>query len=215
MGALLEPSPGRLIALRVVNRGAIGVRVVPEREHGARDAVDQLRGRHGVRAPAGRDVPRPDKDLRRRGRLHERRQSVEDGVGGVRGDRHPDRVAARGGVRVRGARGRDAVDDGPVIGGAVTPADRVGPRGRRVPPVAHAERERCRRAGRDAQVRAGVNGRRRTHAGLDTAGDDPEGGHGNEGPGAAHHVERRHATAYDDAVTRGTGVPFDFAAPGD
>src|SRR5206468_11511764 len=125
--------------------------------------------------------------------------------------------AVRGGGAVRGraALGRAAVDDRPGIGGGVTPAGRVGPRGRRVPPVAHGEHARCRRAGRDAQVRAGVNGRRRTHAGLDTAGDDPEGGHGNEGPGAAHHVERRHATAYDDAVTRGTGVPFDFAAPGD
>src|SRR2546430_13503173 len=70
--ALLELAPGRGIALRVVGHSACGIRVVAEREHGARDGVDDrggpLRMLEEQGRPAFPDVTRPDKDFRRAGR---------------------------------------------------------------------------------------------------------------------------------------------------
>src|SRR2546423_8312960 len=62
--ALLELAPRRRVALAVVGDSAVGVGIVAQREHGARDGVDDGGGALRMLEEQGRsafpDVPRPD-----------------------------------------------------------------------------------------------------------------------------------------------------------
>ena len=181
VGALPVASPRRLIARHVVVVRAIGVRVVPQREHAAGNTVEQPRGRRGVGVGAGRNVSGTDEDLGRRGSFHERRERVDQGCPGSRCDRHAHGIPTRGGIYVGGVRRRPVGERSP-ISGPVAPADRIRPCGRGVRAAGHAERQRRARAGTRAQVRACVDGWGEDTMRLHAAGGDRDCGRNEERP---------------------------------
>src|SRR5437660_6438426 len=126
--AVAVPTPGRVVAVRVIGGGAHRVGVVAQGKHRARDGVEQLRRGLGVGVGAGGGITRAHEHLGSPGRFHVRGQGIgRAGAARVR-ERHAHAVEPGGRVAVA-YRDRGRLAGGaPRAGGPVTPGDRIGPR---------------------------------------------------------------------------------------
>ena len=184
--ALLESTPRRGVALSVVGRRALGIGIVPEREHRAGDGVDDLGGPSRVLEVQGRaalsNISGADQDLRGPGRRDDSGERVGS-RGAVRARAaHPDRIRSGRGVGVvQRYQGVAAGGEPPAVESTVSPGHR--------PPASSANQaggERDGRAGLGPQVGSGIHRRGGrddlslvrvvTHCGHDGAGaGEPDG----------------------------------------
>ena len=186
-GARLVAAPGGRVAVGVVATRPVGIGVVAQREHGARDRVHQIRGERIPAPGAVGDISGAHHD---HGRGNQHSQRIRPGASSVVGDSDAHAVLAfrRVDVRRRDRRGGCRAR----ARGAVTPRDRVRPGCvAAAPRIGEADREADRRAGAGGEIGAGVHGqRRRTVAAVCARVAESLTGDGHELPRVATVVER-------------------------
>ena len=157
-GAGLVPPPRGVVAVGVISRGTVGIGVVPGREDGTRNRVEDLRGQLVAIGVARRDVAGADEHDRRSELLDRHGERVRArGPGGV-GDGDAHRVPAE--ARVAVAHDERVLRGDAAVGlGAVAPGDRIRPWSVD-PGIVEVDRDVHGLAHVRGQVRSRIHGRR-------------------------------------------------------